>query len=230
MISQLTPHHPSRARSVLLILVAALAVTTATVVVAPSASAGVKDSRSYKLHAKRSLKVWEAVAACESSHRWSINTHNGYYGGLQFLQATWVGFGGRKYARRADLAMRWQQIVVARRVLAAQGPTAWPVCGKRAHLNRRSGLATSSPLPDVPTSRRAPVRSHPKPRPKPHPTHHPARHKYRHYRVRPGDTMGTIADKFHVAQGRLWLLNRRQVPHSDYIVVGEVLRIPPRRR
>src|SRR5437016_4829461 len=48
--------------------------------------------------------VWGRVAACESSRRWHINTGNGYYGGLQFSRRTWVGFHGRKYARRADHA------------------------------------------------------------------------------------------------------------------------------
>jgi len=72
---------------------------------------------------------WDRVAACESSGRWHVNTHNHYYGGLQFWQPTWVDHGGTKYAPRADLATRRQQIEVARRVLATQGPKAWPVCG-----------------------------------------------------------------------------------------------------
>ena len=42
--------------------------------------------------------VWDRVAKCESGGRWKINTHNGYYGGLQFAARTWSGFGGKKYA------------------------------------------------------------------------------------------------------------------------------------
>jgi hypothetical protein len=91
--------------------------------------------------------VWGRVAECESSRRWHINTGNGYYGGLQFSRSTWISFHGRKYARRADRASRAEQIEVARRVLAAQGRGAWPVCGPRAGLTRRSGGATSAPLP-----------------------------------------------------------------------------------
>jgi resuscitation-promoting factor RpfA len=91
--------------------------------------------------------VWGRVAECESSRRWHINTGNGYYGGLQFSSRTWIGFHGGKYARRADRASRAEQIEVARRVLAAQGRGAWPVCGPRAGLTRRSGGATRSPLP-----------------------------------------------------------------------------------
>ena len=37
---------------------------------------------------------WDAIAQCESGGNWRINTGNGYYGGLQFAQATWRGYGG----------------------------------------------------------------------------------------------------------------------------------------
>jgi hypothetical protein len=74
---------------------------------------------------------WDAIAECESSGNWSINTGNGYYGGLQFAQSTWEGYGGLKYAKRADLASRGEQIAVAERVLDGQGIGAWPTCGKR---------------------------------------------------------------------------------------------------
>lgn len=73
---------------------------------------------------------WDAVARCESSGNWSINTGNGYFGGLQFSPTTWREFGGTEYAPRADLATKAQQIAVAERVLAVQGPRAWPTCGR----------------------------------------------------------------------------------------------------
>jgi resuscitation-promoting factor RpfB len=73
---------------------------------------------------------WDAVASCESGGNWSINTGNGYYGGLQFSSSTWLAYGGGAYAARADLAAKSQQIAVAEKVLAAQGPGAWPVCGR----------------------------------------------------------------------------------------------------
>jgi uncharacterized protein YabE (DUF348 family) len=72
---------------------------------------------------------WDAVAACESGGDWSINTGNGFYGGLQFTISTWDAYGGQAYAPRADLASREAQIAVAERVLASQGAGAWPVCG-----------------------------------------------------------------------------------------------------
>ncbi|WP_406462913.1 transglycosylase family protein [Streptomyces sp. NBC_01622] len=82
------------------------------------------------------VSTWNKVAACESSGDWSINTGNGYYGGLQFTQSTWEAYGGTAYASRADLATRDQQIAVAEKVLKGQGPGAWPVCSVRAGLTR----------------------------------------------------------------------------------------------
>jgi hypothetical protein len=73
---------------------------------------------------------WDAVALCESGGNWSIDTGNGYFGGLQFSQSTWADYGGTDYAPRADLATKSEQITVAERVLAAQGPGAWPICGR----------------------------------------------------------------------------------------------------
>ncbi|MEV5428624.1 transglycosylase family protein [Streptomyces sp. NPDC052701] len=73
---------------------------------------------------------WEAVAQCESGGNWSINTGNGYYGGLQFSASTWAAYGGTQYAATADKASKAQQIEIAEKVLAGQGKGAWPVCGK----------------------------------------------------------------------------------------------------
>ncbi|MEV2217866.1 transglycosylase family protein [Streptomyces sp. NPDC050997] len=80
---------------------------------------------------------WGCVAECESSGRWHANTGNGYYGGLQFWQPTWREFGGLKYAPRADLATRKEQIAVAQKLLAVQGWKAWPACSARYGLKGR---------------------------------------------------------------------------------------------
>ncbi|MET4079401.1 transglycosylase family protein [Janibacter sp. UYMM211] len=87
--------------------------------------------------------VWDRVAACESGQNWSINTGNGYYGGLQFSAQTWSGFGGGRYAAYAHQATRSQQIEIAQKVLRVQGPGAWPVCSRRAGLTRTNGLAVN---------------------------------------------------------------------------------------
>ena len=74
---------------------------------------------------------WSAIAACESGGNWSANTGNGFYGGLQFTEQTWLAYGGGQYASSASQATEAQQIAVAQRVLAGQGIGAWPVCGAR---------------------------------------------------------------------------------------------------
>jgi resuscitation-promoting factor RpfB len=72
--------------------------------------------------------VWDRLAQCESGGNWSINTGNGYHGGLQFSKQTWLAFGGGKYAPQANLATRAQQIDIAKKTQAAQGWGAWPSC------------------------------------------------------------------------------------------------------
>ncbi|MET9154940.1 transglycosylase family protein [Streptomyces griseoflavus] len=91
------------------------------------------------------VETWDKVAACESTSNWDINTGNGYYGGLQFSQSTWESFGGARYAPRADLATKDQQIAVAERVLDGQGSGAWPVCSVRAGLTRGGGTPDIRP-------------------------------------------------------------------------------------
>ena len=69
--------------------------------------------------------MWDRIAVCETGGNWSINTGNGYYGGLQFDYGTWLGAGGGDFAQRADLASREQQITVANRVYATRGLQPW---------------------------------------------------------------------------------------------------------
>jgi uncharacterized protein YabE (DUF348 family) len=98
---------------------------TQVAVAAPPATTSTSSSSS-------SGSIWDAIAACESGGNWSINTGNGYYGGLQFSYSTWLAYGGGAYAQTANLASREQQIAIAERVQAAQGWGAWPVCSAQA--------------------------------------------------------------------------------------------------
>jgi hypothetical protein len=68
---------------------------------------------------------WNAIAQCESGGNWSANTGNGYYGGLQISEATWRANGGVGSPAEASPQ---EQIAVADRIMAAQGPSAWPKC------------------------------------------------------------------------------------------------------
>jgi hypothetical protein len=72
---------------------------------------------------------WDAVAQCESGGNWSINSGNGFYGGLQFSPATWTANGGTGLPSQAP---REEQIRVAENVLRSQGLGAWPSCGQHA--------------------------------------------------------------------------------------------------
>ncbi|GJF23202.1 MULTISPECIES: transglycosylase family protein [Streptomyces] len=107
---------PSKATRVI-----AVAGVTGAAVAAPLMAAGNASAAT--------ASEWDTVAQCESGGNWSINTGNGYYGGLQFSASTWAAYGGTQYASTADRASKSQQIAVAEKVLASQGKGAWPVCG-----------------------------------------------------------------------------------------------------
>jgi len=74
------------------------------------------------------LKMWNRIARCESGGRWHINTHNGYYGGLQFNLRTWRGVGGRDFASYPHKASKSEQITVANRLFAKRGTRPWGGC------------------------------------------------------------------------------------------------------
>ncbi|WP_319454591.1 MULTISPECIES: transglycosylase family protein [unclassified Mycobacterium] len=76
-------------------------------------------------------RTWDTLSQCEAGGNWSINTGNGFYGGVQFDQNTWERNGGLRYAQRADLATREEQIAIAEVTRARQGWGAWPVCSGR---------------------------------------------------------------------------------------------------
>ncbi|GHI88088.1 transglycosylase family protein [Streptomyces xanthophaeus] len=81
-----------------------------------------------------SVATWDKVAQCESTGNWSINTGNGYFGGLQIVKSTWDAFGGKQYAAYPHQATKKQQILTAERILAGQGAGAWGGCAVKANL------------------------------------------------------------------------------------------------
>ncbi|MFF5802955.1 MULTISPECIES: transglycosylase family protein [unclassified Streptomyces] len=116
-------------------LTAAAAVSSSVIVFAGSTSA-----------TAASVATWDKVAQCESSGNWAINTGNGYYGGLQFSLSTWRAYGGSTYASYPHQATKKEQILTAEKVLAGQGPGAWPSCGRSAGL----GSDHANPYPEAP--------------------------------------------------------------------------------
>ncbi|MER5377474.1 transglycosylase family protein [Streptomyces sp. NPDC002553] len=193
------------------------------------------------------VDTWDKVAACESSNDWDINTGNGYYGGLQFTQSTWEAFGGTRYAPRADLATRDQQIAVAERVLEVQGPGAWPACSVRAGLKRGGGAPdirpagapaeskaaktakmaeTSKTAEASKTSKKSAGSSLKDVQPQSTPQSRAGRAEM--YTVVRGDTLSGIADERDVRGGwrRLYAVNRSVVgADPDLIVPGQRLRL-----
>ncbi|PZT70682.1 hypothetical protein DN402_32700 [Streptomyces sp. SW4] len=99
-------------------------IRTAAVAVATAVALGIPTT-ALAAPSARLGPDWDAIAACESGGDWNANTGNGHYGGLQFAQSSWIAAGGRKYAPRADLATRAEQIAVAERLAELQGMSAW---------------------------------------------------------------------------------------------------------
>nr|WP_307857327.1 transglycosylase family protein [Mycobacterium sp. SM1] len=71
---------------------------------------------------------WEAIAQCESGGNWAANTGNGDYGGLQISLPTWDANGGGALSPLPSTASPQEQILIGQRILATQGPGAWPRC------------------------------------------------------------------------------------------------------
>lgn len=80
---------------------------------------------------KPSNGVWDKIAACESGGNWSINTGNGFYGGLQFTLSSWHGVGG---SGKPNQASKSEQIARAELLQARQGWGAWPACTAKLGL------------------------------------------------------------------------------------------------
>ncbi|MFJ5531524.1 transglycosylase family protein [Streptomyces sp. NPDC093261] len=184
---------------------------------------------------------WDAVAQCESGGNWSINTGNGFYGGLQFTNSTWAGYGGTAYAPRADLASKAQQIAVAEKVLAGQGKGAWPVCGTgltSAPYNGAGASAGSSTgsgdsvksATTRSTEQQTANRSAQRPAPRKTvttPTGKKVEKGDGEYKVVKGDTLSTIAERHHVQGGwkKLFQLNKDIVEDANLIYPGQQLHL-----
>ncbi|MFG2844067.1 transglycosylase family protein [Kitasatospora sp. NPDC048296] len=161
------------------------------------------------------VATWDKVAQCESSGNWSINTGNGFYGGLQFTSSTWAAFGGTAFAPQANQATKDQQIAIAEKVLASQGPGAWPVCSVQAGLTKGGAPAavdTSAGTAAKPAAKPAQNQA-PAPAAKPAAPAAPAQQQAQSstdYTVVEGDWLSSIAAKNNVQGGwqHLYDLNR----------------------
>jgi hypothetical protein len=173
---------------------------------------------------------WDAVAKCESGGNWAINTGNGFYGGLQFTASTWRAYGGTAYAPQANLASRDAQISVAERVLAGQGPGAWPVCSKRG-LGGVTVGGSGAPAPKAPAPKAAPRKAAPVPQaqaqaPVQHEAAAPKLNGNGDYTVVGGDTLSGLVGKLQL-QGSwqdLYSKNKDVIgDNPNLIIVGQKL-------
>ncbi|MEW1634357.1 transglycosylase family protein [Streptomyces sp. NPDC093801] len=201
------------------------------------------------------VSEWDKVASCESGGNWSINTGNGYYGGLQFSASTWAAYGGKAYAAQANQATKSQQIAIAEKVLKGQGKGAWPSCGVGlSNSAYNGGGSTTTPAKPKPETKPAPAKPAPaKPSTpkadtetkstgsgsgnwtpsKPAPSK-PSAPKggtpatgNGSYTVQEGDTLGTIAEANGVKGGweKLFDLNKDTVKDADLIFPGQKLKL-----
>ncbi|MFE0374928.1 transglycosylase family protein [Streptomyces inhibens] len=152
-----------------------------------------------------SVATWDKVAQCESGGNWSINTGNGYYGGLQFSNSSWAAAGGTQYAPRADLATKDQQIAAAEKLLAIQGPGAWS-CAAAGGLTAGGPAADVNPSGSSAQTKSAPQKNTAAVKKTPAPAQEkaqPAAKKsngHGNYTVKAGDTLAKIAK----AHGTNW--------------------------
>ncbi|MEU8959745.1 transglycosylase family protein [Streptomyces sp. NPDC048518] len=219
--------------------VATLVGVTGAAVAAPLMAAGSASAAT--------ASEWDAVAQCESGGNWSINTGNGFQGGLQFSPSTWAAYGGTKYAPSADKASKAQQIEIGEKVLAGQGKGAWPSCGVGL-----SGASPSSgggqqeqapqqqekPQPQQTQQQAAPEQKQaaPKPQPTPQteskktvetPTGKTVKKGDGEYKVESGDTLSKIAQSHHVKGGwqKVYKLNGDIIDDADFIYPGQQLHL-----
>ncbi|HEX3786935.1 MAG TPA: transglycosylase family protein [Pseudonocardiaceae bacterium] len=165
---------------------------------------------------------WDAIAQCESGGNWSIDTGNGFYGGLQFTMSTWHANGGSGSPQDAS---REQQISVAQNVLASQGIGAWPVCGKRGYTGSPTAVTTHhTSSTHHTTTETTPKKVTPK-KETPAVTTTPQSAPNGDYTVGTGDTLSSIAQKLDVAGGwhGLWDKNQSVVSNPNLIFPGQAL-------
>ncbi|MFI8199998.1 transglycosylase family protein [Streptomyces sp. NPDC085942] len=195
-----------------------------------------------------SVETWDAVAQCESGGNWSINTGNGYYGGLQFSQSSWAAAGGTQYAARADLASKDQQIATAEKLLDMQGPGAWACAGAGGLTNdgvdpgvsagsgqsRQAQPERQAEQPTTRSEQRSAPQAAPKAAPQAEskktvttPTGEKVQKGDGEYKVEAGDTLSKIAQKEGVEGGwsKLFKLNDDIVEDANLIFPGQQLHL-----
>ncbi|MEV0702451.1 transglycosylase family protein [Saccharopolyspora sp. NPDC050389] len=162
---------------------------------------------------------WDKLAQCESSGNWSINSGNGYYGGLQFSASTWAAYGGSQYASSAHQATREEQIAVAEKVLASQGANAWPGCTSKLNWTSGGTKVTTKTTTKATTPKKTETKVKTQ---TPKPT---VKTNGADYTVQLGDTLSKIGEKFGVAYQDIAQRNTSIINDPNLIFPGQQLDI-----
>jgi len=149
--------------------------------------------------------AWDKLAQCESGGNWSINTGNGYYGGIQFNVGTWRAYGGTGMPHQASKA---QQIAVAERTLAAQGWNAWPACSRKMGLRNHAAEPGKTAAATKKASAPAKVA---------------VKSAGGNYTVKRGDTLGRIAKTHGTSVSAL--VSANGIANPNVLTVGARLKV-----
>lgn len=163
---------------------------------------------------------WDQLAQCESSGNWSANTGNGFSGGLQFTPSTWAAYGGTQYASNAKDASREEQIAVAEKVLASQGPGAWPGCTSKTSWTSGSTSGGSSSSSEKSSSSKKSSKSTTSTKKK-----STVKSNGADYTVQAGDTLGKIASQYGVDYQDIFERNSNVLSDPNLIFPGQQLDI-----
>lgn len=106
---------------------------------------------------------WDCIAQYESGGNWAIPYGDAdSTGGLQIQDRTWADFGGTAIAPHAYQATKEQQIQIAEKILAAQGPGAWTtngMCGGLSSTPYNPPANVPPPIQTTPPPASVPVSS-----------------------------------------------------------------------
>ena len=195
---------------------------------------------------------WDRLAECEANGDWSINTGNGFYGGLQFTESSWQAAGGTGMPHEASKA---EQIRVAENLHSMQGWGAWPACSAQLGLSGepsgggaqdpapaeqeapvqeapvQEAPAEQAPVQEAPVEeapvQQAPAQEIPEPTEPEAAPNADAEVSEETYTIQEGDSLAKIADELGIDDWQdLWGANADQIEDPNTIFVGDELKLP----
>ena len=147
---------------------------------------------------------WSAIIACESGGRATATNPSSTASGLfQFLDSSWIAYGGGKYAARAKDATPAQQYEIANHAYALSGLSPW-AASRSCWGGKVSTNVTIAKKPAAPAQVAAGAT----------------------VTVHVGDTLALIASAHGLSWQQLWELNKGTVADANLIYPGQTLKLP----